>query len=96
MATPYPKTRQQNRPNARTAPRTVLVTGAGSGIGRATAHAFAGEGAHIVAVGRREAPASGGPQRGRHTTLTRDPHPVDPARSSHDTDAHGSTSYADR
>ncbi|MEV5437902.1 SDR family oxidoreductase [Streptomyces sp. NPDC052682] len=37
-------------------PRTVVVTGAGTGIGRATAHAFAAEGAHVVAVGRRPEP----------------------------------------
>lgn len=48
-------------------PRTVVVTGAGTGIGRATAHAFAAEGAHVLAVGRRTAPlaetASAAPDR---------------------------------
>lgn len=33
----------------------VIVTGAGTGIGRATAVAFAESGAHVLAVGRREA-----------------------------------------
>ncbi|MFF7354070.1 MULTISPECIES: SDR family NAD(P)-dependent oxidoreductase [Streptomyces] len=37
-------------------PRIVVVTGAGTGIGRATARAFAAEGARVVAVGRRAAP----------------------------------------
>ncbi|MFE3946041.1 SDR family NAD(P)-dependent oxidoreductase [Streptomyces sp. NPDC059118] len=36
--------------------RIVVVTGAGTGIGRATAHAFAAEGAHVVAIGRRAEP----------------------------------------
>ncbi|MCG7206604.1 SDR family NAD(P)-dependent oxidoreductase [Streptomyces arenae] len=42
-----------------TAPQTstiVAVTGAGTGIGRATARAFAAEGAHVLAVGRRAEP----------------------------------------
>ncbi|KUJ65782.1 ketoreductase [Streptomyces albus subsp. albus] len=36
--------------------RIVVVTGAGTGIGRATAHAFAAEGAHVIAIGRRVEP----------------------------------------
>ncbi|OBJ24437.1 SDR family NAD(P)-dependent oxidoreductase [Mycobacterium colombiense] len=39
----------------RLADRTVIVTGAGSGIGRATAVACAQVGAYVLAVGRREA-----------------------------------------
>ena len=36
--------------------RVTVVTGAGTGIGRATARTFAGEGAHVLAVGRRPGP----------------------------------------
>ncbi|MFF3375347.1 SDR family NAD(P)-dependent oxidoreductase [Streptomyces sp. NPDC002680] len=35
--------------------RAIVVTGAGTGIGRATAHAFADEGARVLAVGRTAA-----------------------------------------
>ncbi|MFE4972486.1 SDR family NAD(P)-dependent oxidoreductase [Kitasatospora sp. NPDC056651] len=39
--------------------RVVVVTGAGTGIGRETARAFAAEGARVLAVGRRPEPLAG-------------------------------------
>jgi len=49
---PEPQTRAQ--PNGRFAGKVVLITGATSGIGEATARAFAAEGATVHFCGRRE------------------------------------------
>ena len=59
-----------------TAPQTsrvVVVTGAGTGIGRATARTFAVEGAHVVAIGRRAEPLlETAAENDRITALTAD------------------------
>jgi meso-butanediol dehydrogenase/(S,S)-butanediol dehydrogenase/diacetyl reductase len=56
--------------------RSVLVTGGSSGIGRATAHAFVAEGAHVLVTGRDEArlseTAAGAADPGRVATVRAD------------------------
>ncbi|NIF45658.1 SDR family NAD(P)-dependent oxidoreductase, partial [Burkholderia sp. Tr-862] len=37
-------------------PRTIAITGAGTGIGAACARRFAARGEHVVLIGRRRAP----------------------------------------
>jgi 3-hydroxybutyrate dehydrogenase len=43
--------------------RLALITGAGSGIGAAIAHAMAKAGARIIAAGHRKAPLPNAPSR---------------------------------
>jgi NAD(P)-dependent dehydrogenase (short-subunit alcohol dehydrogenase family) len=58
-------------------PRIAVVTGAGSGIGAAVAHALAGEGWQVVLAGRRRDALESVAERGRELPGTLDPAPTD-------------------
>lgn len=64
-------------PRTNLATHVVVVTGAGSGIGRATAHAFARAGARVLGIGRRkdalEKTAAGHPEIAVHPADLNDP-----------------------
>lgn len=59
------------------ADRTVLVTGGGSGIGRATAHELASLGATVVLLGRRQEPLEAVATEIRDDGGRADVHPLD-------------------
>ena len=65
--------------------RTILITGAGSGIGRATALRFLEEGWHVALLGRREAPLRELAEGWKHTLVL----PCDVTQPEAVTDAFG-------
>ena len=58
-------------------PRIAVVTGAGSGIGAAVAHALAGDGWSVVLAGRRRATLASVAERGAELRGMLDPAPTD-------------------
>jgi NAD(P)-dependent dehydrogenase (short-subunit alcohol dehydrogenase family) len=58
-------------------PRIAVVTGAGTGIGAAVAHALAGNGWTVVLAGRRREPLASVAERGAELAGVLDPVPTD-------------------